>query len=223
MSYTNVKSRWVDGDLVFYDKSDNVIFTIDGTNRALTMSSGATLTSPTSVAQAGYGVCVSDILQTTGIPIVPAETAGQFNLAYSPANALRIQGEITDNETEVSEGNFQFRLPADYVDGGTITVRIPAALIKTAAAANNGSTLDLECFVSDGAGTISADICATAAATFAADDTWYNKDFTITPTGLVSGDLLNFVITASVVDSEAGGGTLRLNMEAPEILLDVKG
>ena len=222
MSVTNVKSRWVEGNLVFYDYADAVICTFDGTNRAVTFPSGSALTAPTSVAQAGYGVSVRDINGTTGIPIVPAEVAGNFNILLS-ANVMTIQGEICDNETEVSEGSFQFRLPADYVDGGTITARLPAALIKTAAAVNNGSTLDLECFASDGAGAVGADICATAAATFAADDTWYNKDFTITPTGLVSGDLLNFVITASVVDSEAGGGTLRMNLEAPEILLDVKG
>jgi len=222
MSVTNVKSRWVDGNLVWYDYAGNIICTFDGTNRAVTFPSGSTLTSPTSVAQAGYGVCVCDFLQTTGIPIVPAEVAGNFNLSLS-ANVLLIEGEICDNETETSEGNFQFRLPADYVDGGTITVTLPASLVKTAAAVNNGSTLDLEAFLSSGAGAVGSDICATAAATFAAVDTWYDKAFTITPTGLVSGDLLNFVVTAAIVDSEAGGGTLRLNMEAPAITLDVKG
>jgi hypothetical protein len=33
MPVTNVKSRWVSGNLVFYDKSDNIIATWDGTNR----------------------------------------------------------------------------------------------------------------------------------------------------------------------------------------------
>ena len=43
MPVTNVKSEWVDGDLVFYDKSRNEIFRIDGTNRKMTFASGAVL------------------------------------------------------------------------------------------------------------------------------------------------------------------------------------
>lgn len=38
MPVTNVKSNWVDGDLVFYDKSENEIARFDGTNRNLQQS-----------------------------------------------------------------------------------------------------------------------------------------------------------------------------------------
>uniref|UniRef100_A0A6M3XTP7 Uncharacterized protein n=1 Tax=viral metagenome TaxID=1070528 RepID=A0A6M3XTP7_9ZZZZ len=44
MAHTNVRSEWVSGNLVFYDKSNNIIFTIDGTNRSLVMPSGAVFT-----------------------------------------------------------------------------------------------------------------------------------------------------------------------------------
>lgn len=37
MPATNVKSEWVGGNLVFYDKSGNIILTFDGTNRRLTV------------------------------------------------------------------------------------------------------------------------------------------------------------------------------------------
>ena len=43
MPVTNVKSRWVGGNLVFYDKSMNIIGIWDGTNRKLTLPSGAVL------------------------------------------------------------------------------------------------------------------------------------------------------------------------------------
>ena len=43
MPVTNVKSKWVGGNLVFYDKSMNIIATWDGTNRKLTLPSGAVL------------------------------------------------------------------------------------------------------------------------------------------------------------------------------------
>lgn len=43
MPVTNVKSRWVGGNLVFYDISMNEIATWDGTNRELSFPSGSTL------------------------------------------------------------------------------------------------------------------------------------------------------------------------------------
>lgn len=43
MASKNVSSKWVSGNLVFYDKNGNAIFTIDGTNRALAVATGAAL------------------------------------------------------------------------------------------------------------------------------------------------------------------------------------
>jgi len=43
MPVTNVKSKWVSGNLVFYDASTNEIVTFDGTNRELSFPSGASL------------------------------------------------------------------------------------------------------------------------------------------------------------------------------------
>jgi hypothetical protein len=42
MPHTNVKSEWVDGNLVFYDKDRNIIATFDGANRKITIPSGST-------------------------------------------------------------------------------------------------------------------------------------------------------------------------------------
>lgn len=44
MPATNVKSKWVDGDLYFYDLAGDEIFHIDGTNRAFVLPVGSTLT-----------------------------------------------------------------------------------------------------------------------------------------------------------------------------------
>jgi len=41
MSHTNVKCDWLNGNQRFKDKSGNVIFTIDGTNRKFSFPSGA--------------------------------------------------------------------------------------------------------------------------------------------------------------------------------------
>ncbi len=43
MPVTNVKTKWVSGNLVFYDKSGNIIATWDGTNRKVSFPAGSTL------------------------------------------------------------------------------------------------------------------------------------------------------------------------------------
>jgi hypothetical protein len=43
LAQANVTSRWVSGNLVFYDKSGNIIATFDGTNREFDVPSGSTL------------------------------------------------------------------------------------------------------------------------------------------------------------------------------------
>jgi hypothetical protein len=171
---------------------------------------------------ASFGIPISRVLQVTGIPLVAAETAGTFNVSVA-ANVHLAQGEITDNESETSVALFQFVLPPEYVAAGAVTIRLPCALIKTGAAVNNASTIDVAVF-EQASGAVGADLSTTtAAATFAAVDTWYNKDFVITPTDLVAGDIINVVVTSVIVDSEAGGGTLRLNLSPPRVLVDIKG
>mgnify|MGYP001614827274 FL=1 len=39
MPATNVKTKWVDGDLYFYDKEGNEILNLDGTNRQIEFES----------------------------------------------------------------------------------------------------------------------------------------------------------------------------------------
>lgn len=169
-----------------------------------------------------YGIPIARLMQTTGIPLAASETAGNFNVAVG-TNTILAQAEVTDNETEVSVAYFQFVLPAEYVAAGDVKVRLPVAIVKTGGATDNGSTIDVEAYEQSDAGAVGADLCATAAATFAALDTWYTKDFVITAAGLVAGDVINVKVTSSVIDSEAGAGTLRLNMAPPKMLIDVKG
>lgn len=170
-----------------------------------------------------YGITAHDLRQITGIPLVAAETAGNFDITYG-TNTILANGEVTDNETEVSVVWFQFVIPPEYVAAGDVTVRLPTALIATGSPTNNGSTIDVAVYEQSDAGAVGDDLSTTTpAATFAALDTWYNKDFVITAAGLVAGDVLNVKITASVIDSEAGAGTIVLNLAPPKVLLDIKG
>ena len=218
MSVANVQCRWVGGNQYFYDKSGNVIYYIDGTNGKVVF----TALDRSSLTEEPLAAAVPiTLLKVDGATLVAAESAGTFNIAIG-TNTLLIQGEVCDNETETSVGYALVQLPENYVAAGDITVRLRSAIVKTGAAVNDGSTLDLSAYKqADGA--VGSDICATAAATFAALDTWYNKDFSITATGLAAGDKLLLKVTSAITDSEAGGGTLRLNIENPVVLCDVKG
>ena len=168
------------------------------------------------------GIPVANVLQSDGSPIVAAETAGELNYDIS-ANVYLLQGEICDNETEVSTGLFQFTLPPEYTAADPVSILFPAALIKTAAAVNNGSAVTITAYRQE-QGAVGGDIVASGSPfTFAADDTWYDKEVVLTPTTLNPGDVVNVVISASIIDSEAGGGTLRLNMDLPKVLCTIRG
>ena len=195
----------------------------------LDIQSGASLTAGsisratlTEDALQPYGIPVSRLAHTTGVPLTVAETAGGFNVSVS-SHVWKAQGEITDNETEVSVTHFQFVLPPEYVSAGDISVSLRCTVVKTGGATDNGSTVDVAVFKqADGA--VGSDLSTTtAAATFAAMDTFYTKTFVITPTGLAAGDVLDVEVTSSIIDNEAGAGTLRFNMEPPKVLLDIKG
>jgi hypothetical protein len=223
----------------YYDTANNIYYVCDGTAWRKVVLQGSTGTAASIVnadisasaaisrsklaedALAPFPVPLEAIKSNAGAALTAAETAGTFDITVG-TNTLVANGEVTDNETEVSVAYFQFMLPAEYVAGGDVTIRMPAALIKTGSPTNNGSTLDIEVFEQTNA-TAGSDICATAAVTFAALDTWYNKDFTITATDLVAGDVITVKVTSSVVDSEAGGGTIILNLAPPTVLVDIKG
>lgn len=197
----------------------------------LDVQSGATVTLPSGAIErddlatetsAVYGIPINRIVSNAGAALTAAETAGTFDVTIG-TNTYLANGEVTDNETEVSVAYTQFVLPPEYVAASSVTIRLPCALIKTGSPTNNGSTIDLEVYEQSDAGAVGSDLVTTAAQTFAALDTWYTKDFVVTGTGLVAGDVINIKITSSVIDSEAGAGTIIFNLAPPKVLLSIKG
>lgn len=158
---------------------------------------------------------------TFAADITATEAAGTLNWALS-SGSVSLKGEVTDNETETSVAYFVVVLPPSYVAAGDVTVRFRSALIASATPTDNGSTLDLECYEQADAA-VGADIVSSSAATYAALDTYYSKDFALTATSLVAGDIVNCRITTAIIDSEAGGGTITWTSDPPKLLLDVKG
>lgn len=114
---------------------------------------------------------------------------------------------------------FQFALPAEYDAGMTITLRVHAGMKTTVA--DTSCTVDVVAYKSDREAGIGADLCATAAQSInlLADA---DKDFTITPTGLEAGDVLDVRIAVAYVDAATGTAVIA-EIGAIEFLLDIKG
>ena len=130
-----------------------------------------------------------------------------------------LQGVDFGGTTSDEKGAFEFILPPEYVDGETITLRVRAALLTTVS--DGTATVDAEVWKSDGDGAAGSDICATAAQSINSL-TIANKDFTITPTGLVSGDRL--LVRLAFGGSDTGDlGVMIPEISEVKMLLDIKG
>jgi len=134
-------------------------------------------------------------------------------------NAIRLQGVDFGGTSTDEKAGLEFVLPPEYVAGGSITVRANAQMVT--AVSDGTATLDCECWSDDGDGTVSSDLCATAAQSINSL-TAANKDFTITSTALVPGDRL--FIRLAFAGSDTGNLAVMIpQINAIKILLDVRG
>lgn len=103
-------------------------------------------------------------------------------------------GTATDEKSAV-----EYELPEDYVPGSAITVRVRASMLTTVS--DGTATVDVEAWLAGSDGASGADLCTTAAQSINSL-TLANKDFVITPTGLVPGSKL--VLRFSFGGSDTG-------------------
>lgn len=116
----------------------------------------------------------------------------------------------------------RFALPIEYDAGEGVVMRFSAGMVG--AIADTSCTLDLETYLIDGVGGLDGsptDLCATAAQSINSL-TFANKDFTITSSGLVPGDELEFRIAVAVNDG-AGGVSVQAAIATIQRLLDIRG
>lgn len=115
-----------------------------------------------------------------------ADTRGSVLLATAASGTSVNQSAVT-----------VFRLPPTYIPGNTVTLRVRGKQATTLLTV--GTTVDAVVkLIGD---TLGSDICTTAAQTVTT--AYANYDFTITPTGLVAGDLL--AIEVFVIEDDTGG------------------
>lgn len=114
---------------------------------------------------------------------------------------------------------FMVELPECYEAGETVTLSLSAGMVTTVA--SSSCTVDVECYKIDKITGIGSDLCTTSATTinslvFAA------KAFTITPSGLTAGDVLDVRLTIACSDA-ATGTAVTPTIAGIDLLCDIKG
>lgn len=117
------------------------------------------------------------------------------------AGDLKAAGATTRRAGAVIE------LPGDYADGNTVTIRLTAGMKTTVS--DTSATIDVEAYQLLDDGTISADLCTTAAQSINSL-TYAAKSFTITPSTLVAGSRLDVRISIAVNDGATATAVIAL-------------
>lgn len=115
---------------------------------------------------------------------------------------------------------FLVQLPWEYVAGETITLRFKAGMITTVA--NTTATLDCQAYKlqDDPDDAIGSDLVTTSATTINSL-TFADIDFTITPTSLSPGDILDVRITIAVNDGATATAVIA-GITSAKLLCDVR-
>lgn len=133
MPVTNVKTRWVSGNLVFYDVSDNIIATWDGTNRKLTLPSGSTLESLGTTTIADATLSPNDLALAEG-SILVGDVAGKAVALSGKADAKVLIGNGTTLTSVAISGDVTIS------NAGAVTIAAKA-VENTMIAASAGTVL----------------------------------------------------------------------------------
>lgn len=119
MSVANVSSKWVSGNLVFYDKSGNIICTYDGTNRKVSFPSGSTLESLGTTTIADATLSPNDLALAEGSVLV-GDAAGKSVALAGKADGAILIGNGTTMAAKTTSGD------AKIANDGSITIQAKA-------------------------------------------------------------------------------------------------
>jgi len=141
---------------------------------------------------------------------------GTFN-----TNAPSLQtDDFGENGAEVAYyARGEIQLPAEYVAGQSVVLRLHAGMLT--AVADQSCTVDIEVYKSDEDGTSTGDICADAPVADNMNSLVFDDvDFTITPTTLSPGDLLDVRIKVTADDNATAVCTACIG--SVQLLCDVR-
>ena len=155
--------------------------------------------------------------------VLPNAAGGEDDLYIEDGtwgtNAWLLRSDDSGGVTVTQYAARSIVIPFEYEDGESLTIRIPCAM---AVVAETSADIDVECYASDGDGTLSADLCATAAQSFNSA-TFANKDFVITPTTLTASMVLFVRIKVVIVDGTNAAPDIAAKISDAALLCDTRG
>jgi hypothetical protein len=141
---------------------------------------------------------VHDAFQTSLPTSAAADDLGLFIGTFG-TDAVVVQSSDSKATSVTQYARFTFRLPDNYVSGGEIRVAAHAGMKTTVS--DTTALIDFQVHAkNDATGLVSSDLVTTSATTINSL-TAAAQEFSVTPTGLVSGDELDVRVSVAIVDS----------------------
>ena len=143
----NVTSKGVDGDLVFYDKSGNEIFSIEAGNRKITYPSGSAVDIESGATFTVSGTFAHSRERSFGLPLntfAYAADASPVKVTTAGIPGLEIDDVLPNivwADGETSPVLVTFRIPTDYLSGGAFR------LICTESVSTTPNRVDFDVYV----------------------------------------------------------------------------
>lgn len=131
-----------------------------------------------------------------------------------------IRTDDVKNTTTTRYARLQIRLPAEYDSAGTVQIRVSGGMVTTVA--SSSATVDIEAYkLNKTVAALSSDLVSTSAQSINSL-TFADKDFTVTSSGLVSGDILDVRLTIAVSDTATVTAVIGA-IGSLELLCEVRG
>ncbi len=136
------------------------------------------------------------------LPVTAANDDFGITTGTAGTNAPTIVGRDSQSASLTAIAGISIPVPADYIDGEAIMVRVNAQMVTTIS--DDTALLDLNAY-RQAAPTVDINsIAATSMNSLTAADI----DFVLTPTNVVAGDLIDLILTAAVVDGSGSAAVI---------------
>lgn len=166
-----------------------------------------------------YPIKLSDLRVFDAFGTVLPATPGSDDLGLVGGtvgtHCILVKSTTASGTSITQKARFTAYLPAEYVSGGVVKLRVRA---KVEVAANVSNTVDLSAYETDG--TLSADLVTTSAQ--ALTTSFADYDFVVTSTSLVAGDELDVLLTFAADDTGATNACI-VNIASIKLYCAVKG
>ena len=149
-----------------------------------------------------------------------SDDLGLYNGTFATSLPLCRTYDVKNAGSVTMYARFWFQLPAEYYNGGAVTIRASAGMVTTVA--SSAATLDFEAYKSGKTGSVSGSDLVTTSATSINSLTFANKSYTVSTGTLNTGDVVDVRVTIAANDSATVTAVIAAIANL-EILCEVKG